>query len=406
MRARLVKTAVRVAAILCLALAVAGCWSRRELETLGFIVAAGIDSAQEEGKIQLTVQIVKPFALSTGERAVSPEKPFWTVSSTGQTLLDAVRNLLAQSPRVPFWSHNLWLLIGEEYCRGGIGDILDLFERDGETRRRMQIAVAKGATAYDLLHAEFELERLPSSGGRGILHGLQNGSSTVVSSTVLDLDRALEGEGINPVLTRVEIVPRPKNPDTRGELLRNEIGASARLTGAAVLKNDRLVGWLDKSEARGLNWITSKIKSGVIVIKQPGLEDKLIGLEILWGSGGFKTEVRDGRITVLIKVRAYGVMADVQGFIDPLAQPEVWDSMERRMAAVIQNETAAAVSKAQELNSDIFGFGAELNRTDHRKWEELRDRWDELFPTIDVRVEVDAKLRRSGLVVRSVRITE
>ena len=41
-----------------------GCWSRRELETLGFITAVGLDHAREEGKIQLTVQMAKPFAIT------------------------------------------------------------------------------------------------------------------------------------------------------------------------------------------------------------------------------------------------------------------------------------------------------------------------------------------------------
>lgn len=64
----------------------------------------------------------------------------------------------------------------------------------------------------------------------------------------------------------------------------------------------------------------------------------------------------------------------------------------------------AAVAKAQELDSDIFGFGAELNRTNPEKWAELRERWDEEFPRVDVQVEVKAKLRRSGLLIRSTQI--
>ena len=84
-----------------------------------------------------------------------------------------------------------------------------------------------------------------------------------------------------------------------------------------------------------------------------------------------------------MKIEADANVGDVQGFIDLLRMPEAWSSMERRMATVIENEVLAAVAKAQELGSDIFGFGAELNRRYPKKWaDEFRDRWDEEFRKI------------------------
>ncbi|MGE5585614.1 MAG: Ger(x)C family spore germination protein [Bacillota bacterium] len=384
-----------------------GCWNRREIETVGFVLAAGIDEAREEGKIQLTVLIAKPFAIGAGmgTHGTTEEKPFWVVSSTGYTVFEAVRNLLSQSPRRPFWAHNRFIVVGEEFARKGIGDVLDLFRRDGESRLRVWMVVAKGAKASDLLQTEFEIERMPPEGAKGLLEAARTGLSTVGEDMLNDFLQRLEGEGIDPIATRAEIVPRPQEFDIRGELKREKIGGSLRLTGAAVFRNDRLVGWLNKPETRGFNWITGKVRSGIIVIEKPGEEGKFIGLEILRAKGAFKPEVRDGRVTVTVKVEAEANVGDIQGFIDLLKSPELWASMERRMATVIENEVLAAVAKAQELGSDIFGFGAELNRRDPKKWAcEFRDRWDEEFRDIDVQVEVKAKLRRSGLALRSTRI--
>ncbi|NPV54333.1 MAG: Ger(x)C family spore germination protein [Firmicutes bacterium] len=386
-----------------------GCWNRREIETLGFVLAVGIDQAREEGKVQLTVQVAKPFAIGVGGQAgggggAMQEKPFWVVSSTGYTVFEAVRNFLSQSPRRLCWGHNRFILIGEELARKGVQDVLDVFVRDGEPRWRAWIVVAKGARASDLLETEFELERMPAEAAMGIIQGSRMGLSTIGESMLIDFLQKLEEEGIDPIATRAEIVPRPQKFDIRGELKREKIGASARITGAAVFKDDKLVGWLNKPETRGFNWVMGKVRSGIIVIKKPGEEDRFIGLEILRAKGGFKPEIKDGRVSVTVRVEAEANVGDIQGFLDPLESPEVWASMERRMAAVIKNEIMAAVAKAQELNSDIFGFGAELNRRNPEKWAELKDRWDEEFPRVDVQVEVKAKLRRSGLVIRSTRI--
>lgn len=406
------KRALRAAALPLIATIMAtatGCWNRREIETVGFVLAAGVDEAREEGKIQLTVLIAKPFAIGAGvgTHGTTEEKPFWVVSTTGYTVFEAVRNLLSQSPRRPFWAHNRFIVVGEEFARKGIGDVLDWFDRNGESRRRAWIVAAKGAKASDLLQTEFELERMPPEGAMGLLQAARTGLSTVGEEMLNDFLQKLEGEGIDPIATRAEIVPRPQEFDIRGELKREKIGGALRLTGAAVFKDDRLVGWLNKPETRGFNWIMGKVRSGIIVIEKPGEEGRFIGLEILRAKGGFKPEVKDGRVTVTVKVEAEANVGDVQGFVDFIKSPELWASMERRMATVIENEVLAAVAKAQEFGSDIFGFGAELNRRDPKKWaDEFRDRWDEEFRDIDVQVEVEARLRKSGLMIRSTKINK
>ncbi|MEW6228159.1 MAG: Ger(x)C family spore germination protein [Bacillota bacterium] len=384
-----------------------GCWSRREIDTVGFLMAIGVDEAREKGKIQLTVHVAKPFAIGGGAetKGTTEEKPFWVVSSTGHTVFEAMRNLVSQSPRRPFLAHSRFILIGEEFARRGIGDVIDWFQRDGEMRRRAWIVVAKGAKASDLLQVEFELEPMPSEGGMGIVMATRTELSTTITDCTLHCFlQQLEGEGADPVATRAEIVLRPQEFDIRGELRREKVGASARITGAAVFKDDKLVGWLNKPETRGFNWIMGQVRRGIIVIKKPGEEDRFIGLEILRAKGRFRPDFKDGRVSVTVGIEAEANVGDVQGFIDPLRFPEIWASMERRMATVIKNEVMAAVAKAQELGSDIFGFGAELNRRNPEKWAEIKDMWDDEFPRVDVHVEVKAKLRRSGLAIRSTRI--
>lgn len=145
--------------LLSLAWSVSGCWNSREIETLGFVMAVGIDKAQEEGKVQLTLLVAKPFALGGGEKGTPQESPVWIFSSTGDTVFDAIRNGNSQSPRRLFFAHNRWIVFGEDFAIEGILPALDLWSRDGETRRTTQVAVAKGAKASDMLQTRFELER-------------------------------------------------------------------------------------------------------------------------------------------------------------------------------------------------------------------------------------------------------
>ncbi len=387
-----------------LASTLTGCWSRREIETLGFVTALGVDRT-EEGEIEITVHIAKPFAVARGtEGGVSTEKGFWTVSSTGSTAFEAMRNLLLQSPRRPFYAHNRFILIGEEYARAGVKDILDLFARNGETRRLARVEVIKGSTAKDFMQqVEFELERLPSEGEEGISRSVEVGlSSQPVECTLNSFLQWLETEGMEPIAVRLELIPKkPDAPINVGELLREQVRASSKHGGAAVFKGDKLVGWLDETEMRGVNWVTGKVKSGILVIDQPNEKGKLVSLEILRAKSKFQPEVKNAQVSVTVKIEAEASLGEIQGTLDPMKYPQAWTEMESQMAEAIKREVMAAISKAKELNSDIFGFGAALNRKQPKEWASLKDRWDLEFQRIDVKLEVEAKLRRMGLVTRS-----
>lgn len=387
-----------------LASTLTGCWNRRELDTLGFVTALGVDRTGED-KIEITVHIAKPFAIARAtEGSVSPEKSFWVVSSTGSTAFEAIRNLLLQSPRRPFYAHNRFIVIGEECARTGVKEILDLFARDGEARRLARVEVVKGATAKDFMQqVEFELERLPSEGGQGISRSVQEGlSAEPVDCTLNSFLQWLETEGVEPIAVRIDMVPKnPAAPSNVGHLLREQVKISSKHGGAAVFKGDKLVGWLDEKEMRGVNWVTGKVRSGILVIEQPNEKGKLVSLEILRAKSKLQPEVKNGEVLVTLRIDAEANLGEMQGTLDLIKYPQAWTEMERKMVEAIETEVMAAISKAKELNSDIFGFGAALNRRHPEEWDSLKDRWDLEFPRIDVKLEINAKLRRMGLVTRS-----
>jgi spore germination protein KC len=177
-----------------------------------------------------------------------------------------------------------------------------------------------------------------------------------------------------------------------------------RNTGAAVLKGDRLKGYLNKPETRGLNWIKGETKSGIIVIEHPHKKGKHVALEMLGARGSFDVKTVKDKIYVNIRVDAQAALGEVQEFMDVFKNYKLWDSMERRMATVIRNEIMAAVAKAKELESDIFGFGGYIARTNPKTWEKIKKKWDQKFLEIIVNVDVRAEMRRSGETRRTIEV--
>ena len=71
--------------------------------------------------------------------------------------------------------------------------------------------------------------------------------------------------------------------------------------------------------------------------------------------------------------------------------------IEESSAAVIKNEIERSIKKAQELKTDIFGFGISAHKGNAEKWKEIKDNWNDVFSTMEFEVKVKVGMQRAGL---------
>ncbi|GAA3328162.1 hypothetical protein GCM10020331_071020 [Ectobacillus funiculus] len=109
-----------------------GCWNRKEIETLSFVIAVGIDPS-ESGYL-VSTQVANTAAL-TKEGAKNAPNFFCLYYSWKKTIFDAIRTATHNSPYKLYWSHTKVLVLSEETARKGLEPVLDYFARDAEERR-------------------------------------------------------------------------------------------------------------------------------------------------------------------------------------------------------------------------------------------------------------------------------
>lgn len=336
------------------------------------------------------------------ESKATSEKPFWISTVEGDTVFESFRKLGSISPRRPYLQHNRFLIFGEELLKDkGIMPVMDFFDRDAESRLASQVLVVKGATAKEFLQAEFEGTSMPSEAEQSIILYLESSRGTIPAITLREFQDRMGSEGIEPIAMGVEVIPLKPDTSIIGQLSHEEVKSTAQLGGTGVIKGNYLVGWLDELETRGLNWILGKIKSTLVVFPQPGFEDKLTTVEILRSTGKFKVEVQEGLIIASIQVDTIGNLGDVQEPVDLIKHPELWRQFEKGLETTIEHEIRQTVTKLQELGADAIGFGQDIFRQKPKDWAKIRKQWDELFPTVKVRVQVSASLRTSGMILKS-----
>lgn len=146
-------------------------------------------------------------------------------------------------------------------------------------------------------------------------------------------------------------------------------------------------------------WVLGEVKSGIIDVDCSGGDGKA-SLEITRAGSKITPEIKGGRIYIKVNIREEGNLGS-QSCPENLSNPEAFKLLEKKKKAVIESEIAAALKKAQKLNTDVFGFGDVINRKYPKQWKDLESRWDEFFPHIEVALTVETKLRRTGRITKS-----
>ena len=376
-----------------LILGTAGCWNRRELDTLAILMGMGIDKPSEGEGVKLTAQIVKAAELKTpksgggssGGGGGGAEKAYWNIESSGETVFEALRGFTHESSRKVYLPHNQVIIFGRDTARDGVQKYIDFFVRDPETRLNVWVLVADGE-AGDIFDVESEMEKMPALDIADLIEA-QAATSQTSTVKLREFLARLLSKTTAPIAPVISIA-------TKGQ------DKNIYLSGTAVFKTDKMVYQLGETESRGLLWTLGKVKSGIVVVDCPEHDGGKVSLEIIRADAKMTPEIREGRISFKIEVKEEGNLGD-QSCTGNLAVPAMMSILEKEENEAIRAEIMAALKKAREYNTDIFGFGEIVHQKYPAQWKELESRWDEVFPGIDVEVVVKAKVNLTGQLARS-----
>jgi spore germination protein KC len=401
MKRRLILSGIIVSFCLCQA---TGCWSRKELNNLSLVMAGAIDQGSGPDKFIYTVQIVNPAAIErTADDAGQGGKPYYTASSSGFTLADAERHLYKHVPRPLFWQHMRVTLISEELARNSLSLIVDYLDRIPAFRRKMLLLVTPGKSR-DALSVETPVENFSGQAIYNLARESFKHSEAYYPSDINNFLINLSTPGIEPILARLTIKPRKKATPTNNRLNPEETQRSSilELSGSAAFKADKMIGWLDDIETRGLLWTQGKAQNLMLVLKYPGAakQDYLLTVLNQRSACIVKPEFRNGQLQISLGIKAEGRTSGVNFNEKNFTQPEIIKKLDCQYALAIKREISMALARAQsEFHADIFGFGLAVSRKYPRLWKKLQPDWDRHFSRLKVNLQVTARIRRTGLTL-------
>ncbi len=403
------------AIIISVAVCIAGCHTAKETDGVAFIIAMGIDKA-EQGKIKVTYRIQIPRAVSGAQGAGQPitSGPALTNSIVAPNIAEA-RNLFSTSTsRNMNLTHMKAILISEEVARSGVADIIAPLIRYPEYRGTIFVCVVNGRADNFMENNHPKLDYTPSKFWESFMLSSFEGSY-FLRAQLYDFYLRLKNPGGSPYATYVGLSPLTGEDKPAKEKLSNEkidayLAAEIpragtenppELAGTAVFSGDKMVGTLDTRETRVIAMLQNNFRRGFFVLTDPLEPQKVININMRNGSKPkIDVDLIDGQEVVKINVFLEGEISSIPSGIN-YEKRAYRELLEEEISKLVTEEIQSFIRHTQELGSDVFGFGYYL-RPHFTTYTELEKvNLEELYTTAKVDAQVTTKLRRTGLMWRS-----
>lgn len=376
----------------------AGCWNRVEVNDIAIVTAIGLDRV-ENGDIRLSLQIgipanLGPIGAGGGNKG---GKGTFIISETGETIADAYRKLQEKIARRIFFSHSRVLIIGEKLARNGVSQIIDFFPRYKEPRMNSFIMFTKGQ-ASELLRSKSKLENVSSEETREL-----NKLNVGLKVSIKGFWEMMLAEGINPTAPAVNLKYLEVKNKSESKTEHSPSEKTQSIVGAAVFKKDKLVGWMNDAETRGILWLRNTLETGVITVNIPKKRGGgKISTKIISTKTGINPKLQGGQLTIEVNTRSEVIVVESTSKMN-LTKTKMIEILQSKLEEDIRNKIQLALDKAQkQLHSDIFGFGRAVYQTYPKVWNrKYKKRWDEEFPKLNVTIKPKVEVKRIGLIIET-----
>ncbi len=378
-----------------------GCWDSREVEELGIISGIAVDLT-EDGRMRTVFQFVNTAVLSKGSsgRGLEFEKAYRNVAIDADNLFDAMKQLSLQTTVRRFFAQTEILLVSENFAQSrGMAELIDYFLRDPQIRPNTWVVITQDDVA-ELMDIGGRINPVPTY----LLADLLKQHALVSSYAPLRLgefNRIMQSPSSHPFTACVEVAPNHALPAENGHGINNgmvpEQPKLMAVTGTAVFRKDKMAGWLDQQQSRGLLWLRGEVKNGQIKFPIPGREDKTMSVEILEARSKLEPRIENGQFVMEVKIKVSSAVEQMTAYY-PLDESESLKELEEAQSQAVAAEIQSALDKAQkQYQLDIFGFGEAVHRSHPEEWQQIKDNWSDIFPGVQVRLEIHSTIRHTNL---------
>lgn len=386
----------------------AGCWDRHEINSIAFVTRMGIDKGDTQ-PVKVIMEIYSPSGTS-GQSQTSGDSEngssateYYIKTSEGETLIAALLNAMKETSRRINVTHTDAVIIGEDLCREGITQVSDGLRRFQEFNPKIDIMIAKGS-AGDVMASSIPSETLT---GRGIKRMLDNSGHllSVIHSVPLKEFRFYpETHDENLAVPAITVKSTNENGGG-GQGAEKSSQNILSLDSLAVFRRDRLVGFLDSDYSKWVQAFQNKFENTIITLPSSTFDTMVTERVLNVKRKLYVEQTTDSDDwSERLKIKAVFFTRNNILEIDKTTAEKFNENTAELLAQetenYIKNEIEETVKRVQtEYQSDILGIGKAVHRQLPDVWNEIENEWDNIFPDVQIEIEVHSVIRRSGMLL-------
>lgn len=377
----------RLVLLITIAITLMGCWDSTETEHLGMVTLMGVGSGSNDG-IKVIIQ-EKPHEMQTaGNVGGGGTTPFFVYTGSGKTIFEALQKMPTNEHHKLYFAHTNVIILAEELVSSkGIKSVLDFYERNPEIRLNSWLLISPRGQLDKVLSTDVGLNIDTGTILEETINNEKANSSLYIGN-ISDTIDLLNESGSELFAAGVSISPKDSA---------NSNGSADKkfsIRDTAVFKGEKMLGWLNDEEHRGLSWIKGKFKGGVMTISY---ENKVLSLRILNMKSRIKPEISNGEMQIDINMEVASSVIESQGNFD-FMDAETIKKLEQIQNEEIKKDITAVLNRSRELQSDFLGFGSCFNQRYPVLWKGIENDWYSYYPDIEVNIYVNSTIKNADKV--------
>ena len=401
---------IKIAIIVLVLVCFASCKDAQEPETLGYVVAIGIDMPKDDERgYNITLQFANPDKISGGSNesgGKGGEESIENISVLAPDIYPAINIANHIISKKFVLSHTKLVVFSDEVAKRGVSEFLETIKRSVEIRPNIYFAVSKG-TAKDFLEAVnpktevnpvryytmiFENDYsgfIPQDMSRDFFLYFNNGEK----GAVMPICAAAKRDG------EVEYEKTGYQYEV-GDYTAGEIKTGSgeiQVAGMAVFDGDRKIAEIGDIKTEIFNILTGEYQSSFVSYHFRE-ETPITVMQMQKKRPKISVDTRSE--TPKIKVTLYLESEITQGAKNGVIEDEI-DAFSEVAAREIKRQAMEFLDETKLLGTDIVGFGSYAKRNFKTIGDFETYNWKEGYKNAQIEVKVDFSVRRTGLLVRS-----
>lgn len=388
---------IKIFLFLVAALLLTGCGNYRELNDLAITTGIAFDIKDD--------QYIVSYMIANSNKAETDSKDSETkitvYEGKGNTISSAYKDLNSKNPKIPYIGHLEVVIISEDLAKKGMLEALDFLMRNPESRKEFYIVLSKNVEAGTLLKTLAPLESFPSQNIAEIIKSNKDDQSTIVMQKYSAVITNMIDEGVEPIINGIELDGNKEEGQMQESLEKATPSATIKIDKIGIFKKDKLLGWSTHDETVGINIINN---SAGFILLETKCDDKYMTSTLK----DIKTKpiitFENNIPKIKLKIKADGAILEMQckrNLEETKIMKELENEFNEKLKSIIDETIYMAQKK---YKSDIFGFGNYIYKNNLKKWNIIKDKWNnEIFPEIKIDTEIKINLNNKGSLEQSLK---